>query len=80
MLKESILFNTKGILVFTTNGQTANGKKLKQVKSARYLGDIISNDVDELIESRAGISFGYVATCLAMLTETSLGYQLVLYC
>ena len=54
----------------------ANNYKIFEEKSAKYLGDYISNDTDVLYEKRAQKAMGYVSTCIAMTSEISLGYRL----
>ena len=51
-------------------------KEITQAESYKYLGDHVSNGWDTLYTKRWEKAQGYSATCLAMCTEMSLGYQL----
>ena len=52
-----------------------NKSSITQCKSYKYLGDHVSDGFDCLYRKRHEKSQGYVATCMAMATEISLGYQ-----
>ena len=53
-----------------------NSANITQSKAYKYLGDHVSDGFDCLYHKRFEKSQGYVATCLAMCTEISLGYQM----
>ena len=53
-----------------------NGKPTDQAEKYKYLGDILSNKLDLLYTSRAEKANGYRVSCVAMLTEISMGYRL----
>ena len=53
-----------------------NNANITQSKAYKYLGDHVSDGFDCLYQKRFEKSQGYIATCLAMCTEISLGYQM----
>ena len=54
----------------------ANNTKITQTKCYKYLGDHVSDGWEALYNKRWEKAQGYSATCLAMCTEISLGFQL----
>ena len=55
---------------------TANKKELSQCYIYKYLGDNVSDGWEPLYNKRVEKCKGYAATCLAMCTEMSLGFQM----
>ena len=55
----------------------ANGSEIDKTNTYKYLGDYIADGLDTLYEKRIEKAHGYSATCLAMSSEISLGYQVV---
>ena len=52
------------------------GDNITQANEYKYLGDSISNELKILYEKRWEKAQGYSSMCLAMSTETSLGFQI----
>ena len=59
-----------------TSSYVANGKYITQCLAYKYLGDTVSDGWDPLYKKRFERSQGYAATCQAMCTEISLGFQI----
>ena len=53
----------------------ANNTNITQTESYKYLGDHVSDGWEPLYNKRWDKAQGYIATCLAMCTEMSLGFQ-----
>ena len=53
-----------------------NNQKLEEAKAYKYLGDNVSNNLDELYNTRESKAKGYANTCVAMATEISLGFKI----
>ena len=53
-----------------------NGQKITKADFYKYLGDYAADSLDILYKKRCEKTQGYSATCQAMSTEMSLGYQL----
>ena len=52
------------------------GQEITQAESYKYLGDHVSDGWDYLYNKRLEKAQGYSATCVAMCTEISLGFQM----
>ena len=59
-----------------TSKYYAHEKSIDKSNQSKYLGDMISNNIDDLYDNRAEKANGSVAMCLGMATEISLGFHL----
>ena len=58
------------------NRYYVNKKVTDQAEKYKYLGDIVSNDLELLYQGRVDKANGYRSSCISMVTETSLGHKM----
>ena len=58
------------------NRYYVNKNATDQAEKYKYLGDIISNDLEQLYQGRVDKANGYRSSCISMVTETSLGHKM----